>query len=51
MAATLIGHPFWAASEGQMEVQTVNFFKNLAIIGGLLFVFVRGAGPISVDRR
>jgi putative oxidoreductase len=51
IGATLIGHPFWAASEGQIEPQTINFFKNLAIIGGLLFVFVRGAGPISIDRR
>jgi|HubBroStandDraft_4_1064222.scaffolds.fasta_scaffold466517_2 putative oxidoreductase len=51
IGATLIGHPFWAAPEGQLEAQTINFFKNLAIIGGLLFVFVRGAGPISIDRR
>jgi putative oxidoreductase len=29
--------------------QTIQFFKNLAIIGGLLMVYTYGAGPISVD--
>jgi putative oxidoreductase len=30
--------------------QGVNFFKNLAITGGLLFVVAHGAGTWSVDR-
>jgi putative oxidoreductase len=51
VVASLIGHPFWAASEGQFRNQYIHFSKNLAIIGGLLFVFVRGPGPISVDGR
>jgi hypothetical protein len=27
------------------------FIEDVAIIGGRLFVFVRDAGPISIDRR
>jgi putative oxidoreductase len=51
VGATLIGHPFWAASEAQFRNQYIHFSKNLAIIGGLLFVFVRGPGPISFELR
>jgi putative oxidoreductase len=31
--------------------QMINFFKNLAIIGGLVYVGVLGAGALSLDRR
>jgi putative oxidoreductase len=52
VVATLLAHAFWMISDpGARFVQQVNFFKNLAIIGGLLYVFQRGAGPISIDRR
>lgn len=34
---TYFFHPFWAATEQQeMQLQTINFFKNLAIFGGLI---------------
>jgi putative oxidoreductase len=46
IVATLLAHPYWID-----PTQRVNFYKNLAIIGGFLYVFVRGAGPISLDRR
>ena len=32
-------------------MQSINFFKNLAIVGGLLFVAAHGAGPYSVDAK
>ena len=51
IGAAVLGHPFWAAPEAMFQSQYINFFKNLAIAGGLLFVFVRGPGPISIDRR
>lgn len=31
--------------------QLIHFLKNLAIMGGLLYVSVYGAGPMSVDAR
>ena len=52
IGAALIGHPYWRIPDAaQKAQQKIHFFKDVAIIGGLLFVFVRGAGPISIDRR
>jgi putative oxidoreductase len=51
IVATLISHRFWEFSDAAARTaQQVNFFKNVAIIGGLLFLASRGAGPYSVDR-
>jgi putative oxidoreductase len=33
------------------QMQQINFFKNMAIAGGLLQVVYFGAGPLSVDNR
>lgn len=41
--ASLIFH----IGDGQMQM----FLKNMAITGGLLLLFVHGAGPLSVDAR
>jgi putative oxidoreductase len=40
IAATLVGHAFWlaAACSPVFVGQLINFLKNLAIMGGLLFV-------------
>lgn len=48
--ATLVFHAFWAVPPEQVQGQTVHFTKNLAIIGGLLYVMSCGAGPLSVQR-
>lgn len=44
---TLVFHPFWTFTGMEAQTQLVSFFKNLAIIGGL----VVGAGAASVDDR
>jgi uncharacterized membrane protein YphA (DoxX/SURF4 family) len=31
--------------------QTIQFLKNLGLIGGLLMVYYAGAGPVSLDAR
>jgi putative oxidoreductase len=49
--ATLLFHNFWAFSGMDQQLQLGNFMKNLALIGGLLTVFVYGAGPLSLDAR
>lgn len=36
--ATLIAHPFWLFSGEANQIQVINFLKNLAMIGGLLFI-------------
>lgn len=47
---TLIFHPFWAVTAGK-QMETIQFMKNLCIMGGMLYVMAFGAGPLSVDNR
>lgn len=49
--AAVIFHNFWAMPAEQVMMQQIQFFKNLAIVGGLLFVAGFGAGPLSLDNR
>jgi putative oxidoreductase len=46
---TPLFHAFWAVDASQYAAQLNNFLKNLAVIGGLLYVAVFGAGAHSVD--
>jgi putative oxidoreductase len=48
---TFIFHNFWAVPEAQVMAQQMNFFKNMAITGGLLAFAAFGAGAFSVDGR
>lgn len=43
-------HRFWEYDQAQRGNQINHFLKNLAIIGGLLFVAVSGPGRASVDK-
>ncbi|MBC8119105.1 MAG: DoxX family protein, partial [Burkholderiaceae bacterium] len=51
VVVTVLFHPFWAVPEAQKAMQQINFFKNVAIVGGLLFVMAFGPGRLSVDKR
>ncbi len=51
LLASFIFHNFWAMPPEQMMVNQLMFMKNLAVVGGLLFVFSFGAGPASMDAR
>lgn len=51
LAASVLFHNFWAVAADKAYVQQLMFMKNLAVTGGLLFVFSFGAGPASVDAR
>jgi putative oxidoreductase len=44
-------HAFWAAPEAQKMIETIEFFKDLGLAGGLLFIFAFGPGAYSVDAR
>lgn len=46
---TLIFHPFWNADPASYQNQLNHFLKNLAIMGGMLYVVLLGAGRFSVD--
>ena len=47
----LLVHTFWTMEGPARAANEANFYKNLAIIGGLLLLFVHGPGPMSVDNR
>jgi putative oxidoreductase len=50
IVATALAHRYWEYPPAQVMAQYNNFLKNLAIIGGLLAVFVTGGGRFSIDR-
>ncbi len=50
LATALIGHQFWSQSGAAQFESEINFFKNVSIIGGLLLLYVTGAGRFSLDR-
>lgn len=47
--ALLTAHLYWQFPEAAQGLQYVFLSKDLAIAGGLLVLFVTGAGSISVD--
>lgn len=48
---TPIFHDFWNSPAAQMTMQKTNFWKNAAIVGGLLMVYLHGPGRWSVEGR
>ena len=49
--ATAMAHRFWEFDAAQYANQMNHFLKNAAIVGGLLYVAVLGAGRLSLDGR
>jgi putative oxidoreductase len=49
IVATGISHRFWEFTGPELIGQRTNFWKNVTIIGGLLFMFLAGAGRYGVD--
>lgn len=49
--ANVLFHNFWAMPADKAFMQQLMFMKNLAVTGGLLFVFAYGAGSLSIDAR
>jgi putative oxidoreductase len=51
LGTALIGHHFWTLEGAPRNANAINFYKNIAIIGGFLLLYVTGAGRYSVDAR
>lgn len=48
---SFIFHNYWAVAADQLNAQRLNFYKNMAITGGLLAFAAFGAGGWSLDGR
>jgi putative oxidoreductase len=51
LIAAFAAHRFWEVDPAQYANQMNHFLKNLAIIGGMMFVAAAGPGALSVDGR
>ncbi|MBF7684294.1 DoxX family protein [Acinetobacter sp. B10A] len=51
LATAIIGHPYWNMTGDQVMPNTMNFYKNMSIMGGFLLLMVTGPGVISLDKR
>ena len=51
LAAAVTGHAFWAAPADAAFIAQLLFFKNIAVMGGLLVLASAGAGSFSIDGR
>ncbi|HSW19508.1 MAG TPA: DoxX family protein [Ramlibacter sp.] len=51
VATSIFFHNFWGVPAEQVMMQKMNFFKNLAIAGGLFAFASFGAGAWSLDGR
>jgi putative oxidoreductase len=50
LVATFSSHRYWEFTEAAARrAQDGNFYKNMAMLGGFLFLFVVGPGRLSVD--
>jgi putative oxidoreductase len=50
LAAAFLFHDFWNADAASKMGQSINFWKNISMTGGLLMVFAFGPGRYSVDK-
>jgi putative oxidoreductase len=47
---TFIAEAFWQETGVEFREASISFMKNIAIIGGLLMIYVNGAGKYSIKR-
>ena len=50
LAAGFLFHDFWNADAASKMMQSINFWKNVTIAGGMLMVFAFGPGRYSIDK-
>jgi len=50
ISASFLMHNFWAISDPlAQQIQKAMFMKNIALLGGALFILYWGSGPMSLD--
>ena len=50
LLASLVFHNYWAMAGEAVMANMLFFYKNIAVVGGMLMVFAFGPGRFSVDR-
>lgn len=51
LGASIIGHAYWSVPADQVFIAKLLFYKNIAIIGGLLILASAGSGQLSIDHK
>jgi putative oxidoreductase len=51
VAATAIAHRYWEFAQPARRAQEINFFKNIGLLGGMLFYYVSGPGAWRLHSR
>ena len=51
MAATFFFHDFWTFEGQECQAQTIQFTKNLSLMGAMIFLIANGSGRWSLDER
>ena len=51
LVASFFFHNYWGVPADQAFMQQLLFFKNIAVVGGLLAIAANGAGAWSMDAR
>jgi len=49
LGAALMGHRYWTMKGADRVDSMDGFYKDLSIIGGLLLLYITGAGQYSID--
>jgi putative oxidoreductase len=48
---TLFFHSYWTYDGPELMKHFHHFFKNLAMMGGMVFIMVNGSGPLSIENK
>ena len=51
LVATFFFHPYWNVSPDQQLIPFLLFYKNIAVVGGLLILAAFGPGGWSIDAK
>lgn len=51
LLASVFFHAYWSVPADQAFMQQLLFYKNLAVVGGLLVLAAHGAGQWSLDHK